>query len=115
MLPRALTEGEILSFVAPVRPTGTRNSFVVSRLQSSLSSGATSRNGISTRYESGVLSLPICWSRCVVRSALGGASSESFVPSQFAFASAKPSPRGTMQIAFLRSSSGTNSTGGVLR
>ena len=45
----------------------------------------------------------------------GGASSESLTPSQFALATAKPSPLGTMQMAFLRSSSGTNSTGAALR
>ena len=37
------------------------------------------------------------------------------LPSQGALDNAKPSPLGTMQMEFLRSSSGTNSTGAGLR
>lgn len=76
---------------------------------------ATSANGISTRYES-VLVLADLLEQ--LGGALGGGrapQAKAFAPSQLALASAKPSPLGMIQMAFLRSSSGTNSTGAGLR
>ena len=96
------------SFVAPVRPIGTRSSLVVSFVQSFPSSGMTCANGTSTRFES-VLLFPILWMKSIAPSGAAGVSSVIRTAARGAPTRANRSPSCSRHTLFPRSVSATKS------
>ena len=84
------------SFVAPVRPTAIRNSFVVSPVHSWPGAGATCENGTCTRLES-MLHLPILCTSSIASSGVAGASSDSVAPSSICCLFSVQSPPDALQ------------------
>ena len=102
------------NLVAPVRPMGTRNSVVVSRLHSSGSAGAICENGTSTRFESR-LQRPTLLMNWMAKSGSGGASSRRVMPGMNFPVRVKSLPLQVTPTLLFLNSSGTKSCGSGCR